>query len=74
MYFNKYNLVIKTEDNKVSLFGPVYDHFKLELDILHEYIKDMCAKDFIILSKSPSGVPILFTKKKNERLRLCVDF
>ena len=43
---NKYDLAIKTENNKVPLFGPVYDHSKLKLDILREYIRDMYAKSF----------------------------
>ena len=71
---SRHDLAIKMEDDKVSLFGLVYDHSKLEFDVLHEYIRDMCAKSFIVLSKSFSGAPILFTKKKNGGLRLCVDF
>ena len=71
---SRHDLAIKTEDNTVFLFGPVYDHFKLELDVLREYIRDMCAKSFIVPSKSPFGAPILFNKKKNGGLRLCVDF
>ena len=71
---SRYNLAIKTEDNKVPLFGLVYDHFKLELDILHEYIRDMYAKGFIIPSKSLFEAPVFFTKKKDGRLRLYIDF
>ena len=71
---SKYDLAIKTGDNKVPFFGLVYDYSKLELDVLREYIRDMCAKSFIVLSKSPSGAPVFFTKKKDGGLRLCVDF
>ena len=71
---SRHDLAIETEDDKVPLFEPVYDHFKLELDVLHEYIRDMCAKGFIIPFKSSFGAPIFFTKKKDGRLRLCVDF
>ena len=71
---SKHDLAIKTEDNKILLFGPVYDHSKLELDILHEYIRDMYAKSFIVSSKSFFRVPIFFTKKKDEGLRLCINF
>ena len=71
---SRHDLAIKIENNKVPLFGPVYDHFKLELDVLREYIRDMCAKSFIVPFKSPFGAPILFTKKKDGGLRLCIDF
>ena len=71
---SRHDLAIKMEDNTVLLFGPVYDYFKLELDVLREYIRDMCAKSFIVPSKSPSEASVLFTKKKNGGLRLCVDF
>lgn len=72
--YSRHDLAIKTEDNKIFPFGPVYNHSKLELDILREYIRDMCAKSFIVPFKSPSGAPVLFTKKKDRGLRLYVDF
>ena len=34
----------------------------------------MLEKRFIVSSKLPVGPPVLFTKKKNGRLRLCVDY
>ena len=71
---SRHNLAIKMEDNKISSFRLVYDYSKLELNILHKYIRDICAKGFIVPSKSSSGAPVLFTKKKDEGLRLCVDF
>ena len=71
---SRHDLAIQTEDNKIPPFGPVYNHSKLELDILREYIRDMCAKGFIVLSKSLFGALVLFTKKKDGGLRLCVDF
>ena len=71
---SRHNLAIEAESNKVPLFGLVYNHSKLELDVLHEYIRDICTKGFIVLFESPFRVLVLFTKKKNRRLRLCVDF
>ena len=62
---SRHDLAIKTENNKIPSFESIYNHSQLKLDILHEYIKDMYAKGFIVLFKSLSGAPILFTKKKN---------
>ena len=59
----QHDLAIETEDNKVPPFGPTYDHSRLELKVLREYIDKMLAKRFIISLKSPSRAPVLFTKK-----------
>ena len=69
-----YDLAIETEDNKISFFGLTYNHSKLKLEVLREYINEMLAKRFIVLSKSFLGAPILFTKKSDGGLRMCVDF
>lgn len=42
--------------------------------MLHKYINDMLAKEFIVPSKSPSKTLIFFTKKKNRELCLCINF
>ena len=70
----QHDLAIETEDNKVPPFGPTYDHSRLELEVLREYIDEMLAKGFIVPSKSPLGAPVLFTKKSDGGLRMCVDF
>lgn len=61
------------EGGKVP-FGPVYNLSQVELKALHEYIKENLAKGFIRRSESPAGAPILFVKKKDGSLRLCVDY
>jgi transposase InsO family protein len=55
-------------------FGPVYNLSQTELKALHEYLKENLAKGFIRRSESPAGAPILFVKKKDGSLRLCVDY
>jgi hypothetical protein len=37
-------------------------------------LKDLLDKGYIRLSSSPWGCPALFVKKKDEALRLCVDY
>ena len=69
-----HDLAIETEDNKVLSFGPTYNHSRLKLEVLREYINEMLAKGFIVPSKSLSGAPVLFTKKNDGGLRMCVDF
>ena len=41
---------------------------------LKEYIEENLAKGFIRKSKSPAGAPILFVRKHDGSLRLCVDY
>ncbi len=46
----------------------------MELETLKAYIKNNLASDFIKPSKSPAGALILFDKKPDGSLRLCVDY
>ena len=55
-------------------FGPIYSLSELELGALKEYIDSNLAKGYIKPSTSPAGAPILFVKKKDGSLRLCVDY
>ena len=55
-------------------FGPLYNLSSSELEVLKEYIHDNLKKGFIRASTSPAGAPILFVKKKDGSLRLCVDY
>jgi hypothetical protein len=45
-----------------------------ELAALRDYLDENLAKNFIQHSKSPTGAPILFVKKKDDSLRMCVDY
>ena len=47
---------------------------QVELDTLKSYIDEMLSKGFIRTSNLPIGAPVLFVKKKNGTLRLCVDY
>ena len=55
-------------------FGPLYNLLASKLKVLKEYINDNLRKGFIQPSTSPAGAPILFVKKKDGGLRLCVDY
>src|ERR1700741_1667881 len=45
-----------------------------ELEALREFIQDMLEKGLIQSSISNAGAPVLFAKKKDGSLRLCVDY
>ena len=55
-------------------FGPLYNLSQNELEVLREYIADNLAKGFIQPSTSSAGAPVLFVKKGDAKLRLCVDY
>ena len=55
-------------------FGPLYNLSETELNTLKEYLEENLEKGFIERSESPAGAPVLFVKKKDGSLRLCVDY
>ena len=55
-------------------FGPLYSLSRQELEALRNWLDDNLKKGFIRTSSSPAGSPILFVKKKDGSLRLCVDY
>ena len=65
---------IKIEKGKQLFFGLIYSLGPIELEILETYIKTNLANDFIRSSKFFAGAPILFDKKPDASLHLCVDF
>lgn len=65
---------IPLEEGKNPPFGPIYNLSEKELEALCEYLDENLKKGFIRLSKSPAGAPILFVKKKDGSLRMCIDY
>lgn len=65
---------IPLEDSKSPPWGPIYSLSETELVALKDYLDDNLKKGFIVPSESPAGAPILFVKKKDGSLRLCVDY
>mgnify|MGYP000532974220 FL=1 len=69
-----YDCPIELQDGAHPPFGPIYGLSEPELEALRTYLDENLAKGFIQPSKSPVGAPILFVKKKDGSLRLCVDY
>ena len=58
--------------------GPIskapYRMAPAELKELHEQLQELLNKGFIRPSHSPWGAPVLFVKKKDGTMRLCIDY
>ena len=65
---------IHLENDQAPPHSHIYPLSGTELGLLREFIDDMLGKGFIRSSQSPAGAPVLFAKKKDGTLRLCVDF
>ncbi|XP_070002054.1 uncharacterized protein [Nicotiana sylvestris] len=53
---------------------PPYRMAPAELRELKEQLKDLLDKGFIRPSTSPWGAPVLFVRKKDGSLRMCIDY
>jgi len=69
-----YDCPIDLEEGHSPPFGPIYGLSEPELQALRDYFTRNLAKGFVQHSKSLAGAPILFVKKKDGSLRLCVDY
>ena len=65
---------IDLEKGKQPPYSSIYSLESVGLETLKTYIKINLANGFIRPSKSPAGAPILFDKKFDRSLRLCVNY
>ena len=72
MEINDY--AIELMDDQQPLYGPIYSLGPVELETLKAYIENNLANGFIRSFKSPAEALILFNKKPDGSLRLCVDY
>ncbi len=66
--------VIEILSNRDFLFDSIYNLSATELKVLKDYIDEYMKKNFIIEFVSSAKALILFVKKTNDKLRLCVDY
>jgi hypothetical protein len=69
-----YDHTIHIENDGVLPHGPIYPLSNTKLEALRDYLDDMLSKGFIRSSQSPGGAPIVFAKKKDGSLRMCIDY
>ncbi|GBG60185.1 hypothetical protein CBR_g3429 [Chara braunii] len=62
------------EDSVVPPHGCIYRMSKEELSVLRAQLDDLLKKGWIRPSSSPYSPPVLFVRKKNKDLRLCIDY
>ncbi|GBG89160.1 hypothetical protein CBR_g48867 [Chara braunii] len=62
------------EDRAVPPRGCIYQMSEEELSVLRAQLDDLLEKGWIRPSSSPYGAPVLFVRKKNKDLRLCIDY
>ncbi|EOY03078.1 Retrotransposon protein, putative [Theobroma cacao] len=63
-----------TQVSVVKEFVDVFPEELPELKELKDQLEDLLDKGFIRPSVSPWGAPVLFVKKKDGSLRLCIDY
>ena len=64
------DLIPRTEPISI----PPYRMAPAELRELKAHLEELLSKEFIKPSISPWGAPVLFVKKKDGSLRLCIDY
>ena len=69
-----YEHAIKLEEGKQPLYRPIYSLGSVELKTLKTYIEINLTNGFIWASKSPADAPILFVRKPDGSLCLCVNY
>ena len=69
-----WNHEIIFELSKTFTFEFIYAFFEKKLKILRKYLNENLKKKFIRKSQSSTKYSILFVFKKDEKLRLCVDY
>ena len=69
-----YDLKIELEEGSAPPVTPMYPLSQIELQTLRDFIDEHLRAGFIRSTTSPHGAPVLFIKKKDGGLRLCIDF
>ena len=69
-----YDCLIDLQPGKEPPWGPIYKLSPTELEVLRKYIDENLANGFIQHSRSPTGAPIFFIKKKDDTFCMVVDY
>jgi hypothetical protein len=69
-----YDHSIPLKEGSQPPFGPLYSLSRNELIAVREWLDKNLRRGWIRNSSSPAGAPMLFVKKADGSLRLCVDY
>ncbi|WMV45713.1 hypothetical protein MTR67_039098 [Solanum verrucosum] len=67
-------MLIRPDEDHQPISIPPYRMTPAELRELKEQLKDLLEKGFLRPSMSPWGAPVLFVRKKDGSLRMCIDY
>ena len=70
----EHDLKIELEEGASPPLGTTYSLSPSELEFLHTFLNEHLAMGFIRSSSSAHAAPVLFVRKKDGSLCLCVDF
>jgi hypothetical protein len=65
---------IPLEPGARPAFRPLFRYSPLELQEIERQVKELLLHGHIQPSQSPFGAPVLFVKKKDGSLRMCIDY
>ena len=68
------DFAIDLEPGTKPISIPPYRMAPAELKELKDQLQDLLSKGFIRPSVSPWGAPVLFVKKKDGTIRMCIDY
>ena len=68
------DFAIKLEPGTGPIFKAPYHMVPVELKELKAQLQDLLDKGFIRPSVSPWGASVLFVKKKDDSMHLCIDY
>lgn len=66
--------IIKLIEGKPLLYTPIYSLSPAEIETLKTYIETLLKTGFICLSEPPTKASILFDKKLDKSLPLCINY
>ena len=69
-----YDLKINLEEGAQPPVSPIYSLSASEQEALKEFIEENLHMGYILPTSSLHGAPVLFIKKKDGSLCLCIDF
>ena len=72
--YHPYDHTIPLQEGTILPFSPIYNISPAELEYLWKYIDKNLSKGFLRHSQSPVAAPILFVKKPDGSLCLCIDY